>query len=106
MTKARLARLEKAARAIADRPCILCYGEPFAAVIDEWERDPHGPGLRRTGRRWLTADEARRVTVDLRCAACGAAAGDHVVLVQRITGCGRGPEDGDVMLPVTRVPRP
>jgi hypothetical protein len=58
MNKARLVKLEKAARAVADRPCTLCYGEPWAAVVEEWEHDPHGrrcgncrrpPAIGRTG---------------------------------------------------------
>jgi hypothetical protein len=96
--------LEKAAKAVTDRPCKLCYGKRHAAVIQEWEIDPDGPGFRRTGRCWMTADEARRVTPDLRCAGCGVAAGDRVVVLQMNTGWCRGPEAGDVMLLAAIVP--
>lgn len=72
----RLARLEKATCAIGGGiACRLCHDSPVAVVRVMHEKDPHGPGLRKTGECYLLAkDDGERLTDDLRCRECGAEA--------------------------------
>lgn len=74
MTKQRLARLERALKDFCGRPCTMCWGEPVAAVLVEWEEDPHGPGLRRARPPAVAQADRDRIGDDMRCRRCGAAA--------------------------------
>ena len=55
----RLAKLERTAMALGARPCPHCRGAPVAVVHEEYENDPHGPGYRRTGRRFVEEEYVR-----------------------------------------------
>ena len=85
--KQRLAKLERALKDFCARPCTFCWGDPFAALREEWEDDPDGPGFRR-GSRTLLEEDLRRITDDLRCRRCGAKA--KVFLLQTIKGVDTG----------------
>jgi hypothetical protein len=70
----RLAKLERAALAFGARPCPHCRGAPAAVVHEEYENDPHGPGYRRTGRRFVEDDYVRLPQGpgnECRCRYCG-----------------------------------
>ena len=84
MTKQRLARLEKEVRLFGSRPCALCWGLPVVTVEVELERDPEGPGFRRTGVQTVNEWHTARITDDLRCRRCGAQAA--VTLLMLIKG--------------------
>ena len=89
MTKQRLAKLERELRQFARRPCTLCWGDPIAAVEEELETDPDGPGMRSIGRT-LLEPYRDRVTQEFRCRRCGAQA--KVVVLERLTGVHEGEE--------------
>lgn len=69
----RLNQLEKAMHNVGGGKCPLCFGYPVAVLDIMHERDPNGPGFRKTGERFLI-DETDRITDDLRCRCCGARA--------------------------------
>lgn len=56
--------------------------------------DADGPGFRRTGERYLLAGEERRVTDDLRCAACGRMA----VVVELMDVLSEGRRPGETLV--------
>ena len=98
MTKQRLARLERAVKDFRGRPCTLCWGQPIAAVEVELEEDPNGLGFRRASQT-LCEEDRRRVTDDLHCRRCGAAAKVTLLMMIKDTEAGqdevagRGPVD-------------
>ena len=85
----RLAKLERTAMALGARPCPHCRGAPVAVVHEEYENDPHGPGYRRTGRRFVE-DEYVRLPEgeddECRCRHCGASA--TVLFIMGFAGLG------------------
>jgi hypothetical protein len=84
----RLDRLEKAFNGMGGGICRLCYGHPIATIEVMHERDPDGPGYRKTGDCYLMQGDERRITDDLRCLECGAEA----VQLHLMTTVGTGPE--------------
>jgi hypothetical protein len=70
----RLNRLEQTVREVAHgaRTCRLCYGSPVVAI--HVMHEPDHPGFRKTGECYLAVEDGDRITDDLRCRECRAAA--------------------------------
>ena len=66
----KLGQLEKAAAKRGFATCRLCYGHPLASILVMHDRDPDGPGFRKTGDYYLLEGEDR-LSDDLRCRRCG-----------------------------------
>jgi hypothetical protein len=86
----RLKRLEDSVKSIGGGVCPMCCGYPMAAVEVMHERDPHGPGFRPTGERYLAHEDEGRITDDLRCRQCGKEA--FQVHLMSVVGIGPKPE--------------
>jgi hypothetical protein len=58
---------------------------PVVAIHVMIDDDPHGPGMRETGQRFIHSGDEAQTTDDLRCRGCGAKAREiHLMTVAGI----------------------